>query len=348
MTNRYLNIIFALTLSIPLLSGQDIHFSQFYLAPLNTNAALTGLIDAKSRLTVNYRNQWSGILQEKAYSTYALSYDHRIPVGRKDYFGFGLNLWHDKAGQIDFGTVAGSLSGAYFKKIGGSFQTDHYIGAGFQLGIAQKGFNQQAARWGNQFNPVTRRFDEQMNNDEPLSAYQIIYANLGVGAIWWVNVDEYNHFFAGGAIDHLSEPKLSFFEGSDMELKRKYTLHAGAALEVNKRLSVNPGIIYLFQSPHSELNLGNSLQFWLDRGDRPKSFHLGGWVRIASPLAEERLWDALILSGRFDLATFTIGVSYDITISSLGSGNRNTGAFELALMYTFSDQHRKGVFCPTF
>ena len=43
--------------------GQDLHFSQFYNAPLSTNPANTGFIpDADYRFGLLYRNQWSSIM----------------------------------------------------------------------------------------------------------------------------------------------------------------------------------------------------------------------------------------------------------------------------------------------
>ena len=40
-------------------AGQDLHFSQWFNAPLITNPANTGFIpDADYRLGANYRDQW--------------------------------------------------------------------------------------------------------------------------------------------------------------------------------------------------------------------------------------------------------------------------------------------------
>ena len=71
------------------ISAQDIHFSQFYLSPLNLNPAMTGVMNCNIRLVANYRNQWASVLRSNAYNTYSVSYDQRIPVGRYDYFGWG-------------------------------------------------------------------------------------------------------------------------------------------------------------------------------------------------------------------------------------------------------------------
>src|ERR1700754_4345706 len=44
-------------------SGQDLHFSQFFNSPLLTNPANSGFIpDGDYRLGINYRNQWSSVM----------------------------------------------------------------------------------------------------------------------------------------------------------------------------------------------------------------------------------------------------------------------------------------------
>jgi len=89
--------------------AQDIHFSQFYMSPLNLNPALTGVMNCNTRVVANYRNQWSQVLRGDAYNTYSVSYDQKIAVGRSDYFGIGGTFWGDRAGELSFGTTQGRL-----------------------------------------------------------------------------------------------------------------------------------------------------------------------------------------------------------------------------------------------
>ena len=98
------------------ISAQDIHFTQFYMSPLNLNPALTGVMNCKTRMVANYRNQWSAILTANAYNTYSVSYDQKIPVGREDYFGIGGSIWGDVAGASRFGTTQGRISLSYSKR----------------------------------------------------------------------------------------------------------------------------------------------------------------------------------------------------------------------------------------
>src|SRR5690625_5556006 len=49
---------------------QDIHYSQFYMAPLHLNPAMAGVMNCNSRMIVNYRNQWATVLTNP-YNTFS-------------------------------------------------------------------------------------------------------------------------------------------------------------------------------------------------------------------------------------------------------------------------------------
>jgi len=93
---RILVSVIGIFSAVTLTKAQDIHFSQFYMSPLNLNPALTGVMNCNTRMVANYRNQWAAVLQANAYNTYSVSYDQKIPVGRSDYFGISWRdtLWY--------------------------------------------------------------------------------------------------------------------------------------------------------------------------------------------------------------------------------------------------------------
>ena len=70
MITRYLIFILFITLSNGI-TCQDIHFSQFNLAPLNLNPAMTGSFNGDYRFVGNLRNQWSSVTVP--YKTFAFS-----------------------------------------------------------------------------------------------------------------------------------------------------------------------------------------------------------------------------------------------------------------------------------
>lgn len=56
-----------------LLSAQDIHWTQFYAAPMNISPGLIGIFPGETRFMANYRSQWHSVPVD--YSTLGLSVD---------------------------------------------------------------------------------------------------------------------------------------------------------------------------------------------------------------------------------------------------------------------------------
>src|SRR6516225_9769800 len=82
-------------------SSQDLHFSQFMNSPLLTNPANTGFIpEADYRLGINYRNQWSAIM-EVPYNTMSAYGDVQVLRNRIEtgWMGLGGVILHDVAGS---------------------------------------------------------------------------------------------------------------------------------------------------------------------------------------------------------------------------------------------------------
>ncbi|MBL7775242.1 MAG: PorP/SprF family type IX secretion system membrane protein, partial [Saprospiraceae bacterium] len=137
-TLHVFTLFLAILITATNLRAQDIHFSQFYMSPLNLNPAMTGVMNCNHRIVANYRNQWASVLKQNAYNTYSASYDQKIAVGRYDYFGLGGTFWGDKAGESEFATLQARLSGSYAKKMGGYRRKAHYLVFGADLGVSQR------------------------------------------------------------------------------------------------------------------------------------------------------------------------------------------------------------------
>src|SRR5579859_1522237 len=85
-------------------SSQDIHFSQFYEAPLLRNPALAGIFTGDYRVQAIFHDQWNSFTN--AYRTGSLSAEYKMPVGRSDdYFTTGLQVVYDKAGTAALTTT---------------------------------------------------------------------------------------------------------------------------------------------------------------------------------------------------------------------------------------------------
>jgi type IX secretion system PorP/SprF family membrane protein len=346
--------ILAALASVLRLDAQDIHFSQFYLSPMNLNPALTGVMACNHRFTINYRNQYASILKSNAYRTIAASYDSRIPVGRYDNFGWGASLWADKAGESNFSTLEARAHLAYAKRVAGYRKKSTYVVVGGEGGVAQRRIDFLRLRWGTQndggvFDPNLPTQEDDFLRDN------FLFADFGAGLLFYSILNETDNFYIGGAYSHLNRADQSFTSSDDDVFEAWYskvTAHAGAEFMfgkgVQKRIGIVPGIVAFFQGPSMQINGGTSVKFLMGHSSQNhQAFLLGAWLRMSNAYSGLRP-DALILSARFDYNEFTLGLSYDATVSKLRAANNMNGAYELALMYKICRPDNRGVYCPTF
>jgi type IX secretion system PorP/SprF family membrane protein len=330
------------------LRAQDIHFSQFYLSPLNLNPAMTGVMNCNIRFTTNYRNQWASVLKNNAFNTYSFSYDQKFNAGRNDYFGIGGTFWGDRAGEANFKTMTGKLSFSYSKKMGGTKKQANYLVAGAEAGGAQRSIDFLNLRWGTQhdgaggFDPTLPSQETRFDRDN------FLFADMGAGLLWFMVFDEFNSFYAGGAFHHLNRANQSFSSEGEELLFTRWTGHAGGEFKMNSKFGISPGIIVMSQGPSFQVNAGTSAKFFFGTREAPQAFHLGLWTRIANNAESGLLSDAVILSTRFDVNNITMGFSYDINVSPLNRASNGQGSFEFALVYKICNLARSGVYCPDF
>lgn len=343
----YLIIIFSLIMGAGI-KAQDIHFSQFYMSPLNLNPAMTGVMNCNSRLIANYRNQWSQVIGPAAYNTYSVSYDQKVPVGRSDYFGIGGSFWGDVAGSSRFGTQQGRLSGSYSKKMGGYRKKAHYLVIGAEAALSNRGIQQDKLMWGSQHDG-NGGFDPTLPTLEDIGRTNFLFADISAGMLWFSVLDEYTNFYGGFAFHHLNQPNLSFYSGEVETLASRFTLHGGGQFKVANRVSLIPNAIFMSQGPHRELNLGTSLRFAMgsSRNDS-QSWQAGMWGRFGTQQNGGAHMDAVVLAARFDYDNYGIGFSYDINVSSLSNVSYGNGAFEFSLIYSICGPENRGVYCPRF
>jgi len=346
---KNLVILAAVLISSASMMAQDIHFSQFYMSPLNLNPALTGVMNCNTRVVANYRNQWSQVLRQDAYNTYSVSYDQKIAVGRSDYFGIGGTFWGDRAGELNYGTTTGRLSFSYSKKMGGYRKTAHYLVFGADAGISQRKVDPTAANWPSQHDGNGGK--DPLAPDPVLPGFNpdFLHADVNAGLVWFSVLDDRNNYYVGLAMHHLNQPNVSFYGETTTEaLTSRVTAHAGGEFELNKGLSFVPNIIYMGQGQHRQINLGTALRFHLGPRSEQQSWQLGGWYRIGNKVGGGLHSDAVILSTRFDYGNYGIGFSYDITVSQLRQAGNANGAFEFSLNYFICGPEKRSVYCPRF
>lgn len=346
---RFTLLGLALAASTLTLTAQDIHFSQFYLSPLNLNPAMTGVMNCNIRLAANYRNQWASVLRSNAYNTYSVSYDQRIATGRYDYFGVGGTFWGDRAGESRFSTLTGKLSGSYSKRMSGSRTSASYLVAGAEAGFAQRSIDFINLRWGTQHDGTGNHDPDLPTLEDGFNRDNFIFADLAAGLMWFAVFDEVNNLYLGAAFHHLNRANVSFANVGQDLLYSRFTIHGGGEFQMSEKFGLVPGVIVMSQGPSFQVNAGTSLKFILNKTRYDtQAFQVGLWTRVSNKIETGVLNDAAILSTRFDLNNFSVGFSYDINVSPLKAASNGQGGFEFALIYKICGPEKRNLYCPNF
>ncbi|MGQ8338885.1 PorP/SprF family type IX secretion system membrane protein [Sunxiuqinia sp. A32] len=322
MKKAFVTVI--LLLIVLFVEGQDAEYSQFYANPLYLNPAFTGTSQAP-RFSLNYRNQWPQ--QGSTFVNYSFSYDQFLP---KMNGGFGIQFQNNSESNGLVETSTGNLFYSYHIKMSERF----FMDAGLQAGITYKKLD-----YGRLIFPD---MIDQLNGEtspglyDPAENSSLVYPDFGIGAM-----GQYDSYFFGFSISHLTQPDESIFVGDQKgKLPMKITIHAGARTHklhrglLSKEFTVSPNIIFHKQGDFSQLNLG---MYILE-----KSLAGGIWYRQNLGLQP----DAIILMFGVMRERFKIGYSYDATLSKLA--NYSSGSHEISLIYFLKGKHhtRKALLIP--
>ena len=83
--------------------------------------------------------------------------------------------------------------------------------------------------------------------------------------------------------------------------------------------------------------MGANAQFIFgDEYSSKNSISFGLMARFARPEGPE----AVIPNVRLDIKNFTVGVAYDVNVSSLSRGTNSVGAIEVGVVYIFKHRNR--------
>src|ERR1700685_3150747 len=98
--SAYKKILVSLTLMMLVIQqgfAQDLHFSQFFEAPLLRNPSLAGIFTGDYRIQGVYRDQWNSITD--GYRTGSFNGEYKMHIGKSDDFlTVGMQILYDKAG----------------------------------------------------------------------------------------------------------------------------------------------------------------------------------------------------------------------------------------------------------
>src|SRR4029079_12194175 len=177
--------------------SQDIHFSQFFEAPLWRNPSLAGIFTGDVRVQAVYRDQWNSITN--AYKTGSLNAEYKMPVGKgDDFFTTGIEVLYDKAGTIGWTSTHILPAINYHKSL--SADRNQYLSLGFMGGMVQRRFDRSKMTTNSQY--------DGLGDGENLVNPQYTYLDGSVGLSYNSNLNDNpdNNFYIGAAYHHFNRP----------------------------------------------------------------------------------------------------------------------------------------------
>ena len=342
MTNRMCKIfalpvaLIAGMLSMATAYSQDIHFSQFFEAPLLRNPSLAGIFTGDYRVQAVYRDQWNSVTD--AYKTGSLNGEYKKPIGKADDFiTLGLQLFYDRAGTVGWTNTQVMPALNYHKSL--STERNMYVSLGFMGGWVQQYFDRSRMTTNSQY--------DGMGDGETFNETKYTYLDGSVGMSFNTNIsdDPNDNLFVGVAYHHFNRPKNSFYRNAAIELNPKWVASAGIKFGLTDYSYLTIQADHSRQGNFNEtiggalygLKLGNDV-------DNPDYVIHGGLFT--------RLNDALIPVVKIDYKPFSIAFSYDVNISKLKTSSYGRGGFELSVSFLgFLDRESSTInalHCPRF
>jgi type IX secretion system PorP/SprF family membrane protein len=317
-------------------NAQDLHFSQYFNAPILVNPANTGFNpDNDYRIGGNYRNQWSAV--GSPYKTMSVWGDAQLFTNKFEngWMGVGGALYRDASGSGNLINTSAYASVAYHQMLGYS----SLLSVGFTGGFISKKIDIAKLSFDNQWNG--KFFDATLPSNEPFAFSQTSYADLQAGINYAYFASEKFYFNAGFSAQHINRPKESFFDPlvSDASIDMRYTAFLNASLKVGESWIVNPNLYISKMNSASELVLGVNANRDLS-GDGSQQMIFGLYFRNS---------DAVVPVFGFQLNDTRFTFNYDATISTLKSANNTRGAYEVSIVKTgvVSSALARGVRCPS-
>ena len=308
--------------------AQDVHFSQFDRNPLFLNPALTGQMDGWMRSSLQHRSQWTVL--GASYKTTSFSFDTPLMKGRRGaYMGLGLNVLRDEAGDSKFGFTNVGLNTSAILPIGAQSE----LSLGIRVAFVQRTMSAANLQWDSQFDGLG--FNGGLPG-EGLAGQSFAYLDYNTGLN--LHIETENSTISsndglvldiGGSYNHLTQPAIHF-NGGDILPARIMVYGIGLVGIYSTRYFVRPQVLYAMQRRQKEIVFGGLFGYKLMEDSRTTGFVRRSSISMGLLY---RLQDALIPTFNYEIADFTLQVSYDINSSRLTPYTSGRGGLEISLSY---------------
>lgn len=334
------------------LQGQDVSYTQFLTNPIYLNPSLSGNYNGSYRLSGNYRDYWTGNV-DNSLRSFAMSGDMKFELKNQfqafnDIASFGFVFQTDRVALFDYNKNNIALVGAYQKALGS--YNPQYIGIGVTFGVIQKSISYEDISFSDQFDAISSYV---LPTGESLPQNNVAGMDLGIGLSYSIQYDE-ARYDVGITYSHLNRVNQSFYKNdpntnpdlvkSD-KLFSKWTLHASLDKKFNRFYSFQPRLVLHVQGIHQSAMIGSNFRLPIAAA-RHRYFHVGAYVHGAHA-GEAYQIPAVSFSTGLEMQAFTVGLSYDFGITNTLTNHKGLNTLELSFQY-FGDVDNTDAFYPKF
>ncbi len=313
--------------------AQDVLFSQFHNAPLMRNPAFGGILKKDIRVIANHRSQWQGF-GAVPFSTQASSVELRLNNPRS--IAVGAQLITDRAGDAGFRrTQILPFISNYV-----TINENTFLNLAILAGPVSTGFDITKLYFDDQYVPggagpsatTSTTFSTTNKNYFDVNAGVAINQNFDGGLSWYAGVGAY----------HITKPNVGF-DVAKVTNPIRWAANAGLNLPLNTNNKLMLQADYFYQNKKGYIQAGALFQKSLvanSDDEDPRLISAGAFLR----------WnDAVIPVVQIDVTrNFTLGISYDITLSNQPRVYNAKNGLELSLIYNGGVKERSPLPCPRF
>ena len=340
MRLKYLFLVLAMATTLGV-SGQDLHFTQFHLTPMNVNPALTGAFLGSYRVGGVYRDQYrsvssdlGGVQNSKPFQTVTIFIDSPIIGGfrKQDWIGVGANFYYDQAGSAALKNIGQLLSLAYHLGLDKKGKSVFTLGA--QFGAVQRRFDKD-----NALTPFAIEQELGVGQDPFLLAQQPpqnarntnlqgMYTHWNVGVMLSSELNKKTDLRVGASVAHFLRPGQSIVSSGGTRIDRRdvrttafFTLYS----DIGKRFTLIPSILFQNSGKSNELVVQTRGSLLMNE-EKEISVSAGLGFRVVNAA------DLQAMIG-MDIKDIRIGLAYDITLASFTPATSGSSGFELGVTY---------------
>lgn len=338
------------------LLAQDIHFTNFRMAPVSVNPAFTGSFKGTYRISGIYRDQWRSVGNSSPYKTPFISAEVNIKGGLlfdSDWISGGISFVSDRAGTLTFKQQLTALNVGYHYGMDKDYKK--VLSVGLSYGSGSQGFNILSLTLPTELSGGPR---ENFSADQDGNINKT-FSDLSLGLSYKSQINDQGDLVRFGVTAaHITSPDISLVSvqsqnpnpnpnpnpvptptNRQVGFDKRITFSGEASFLTADKIRINPAFLYQAKSSSSELAIQTTADYLLDQ---KKGTVVTGGLGY-------RLGDAIELIGGIQLKDLKFGLSYDLTMSSFRDAGG--GAFEFSVGYIGriykSPDVKPVIFCPT-